>query len=91
MAHTIKVIAAGFLLLAVCVAIGRWAGGAASNARLITAIKVFIPLWFVAAGVNMWAGVKKAGYSVADEAPIFLIVFAVPTALALIVWWFIRS
>ena len=28
----------------------------------------------------MWVGVAKAGYSVAEEAPIFLVVFAVPAA-----------
>jgi hypothetical protein len=37
--------------------------------------------------VNMWLGVAKAGYSVADEAPVFLLVFAVPAAVALLVWW----
>jgi hypothetical protein len=31
--------------------------------------------------------VAKAGYSVAEEAPIFLVVFAVPAALALLVAW----
>jgi hypothetical protein len=40
----------------------------------------------------MWVGVAKAGYSVADEAPIFLVVFAVPVALALLVlWWTSRG
>jgi hypothetical protein len=31
--------------------------------------------------------VAKAGYSVAEEAPIFALVFAVPAAVALFVWW----
>jgi len=35
----------------------------------------------------MWVGVSKAGYSVAEEAPIFLIVFAVPAAVGLAVLW----
>jgi hypothetical protein len=35
----------------------------------------------------MWLGVSKAGYSVRDEAPIFLLVFAIPSALALLAWW----
>jgi hypothetical protein len=35
----------------------------------------------------MYVGVKRAGYSVADEAPIFLLVFAIPAAVALFVWW----
>ena len=29
--------------------------------------KIFLPLWLVAAGVNMWVGVSQAGYSVADS------------------------
>ncbi len=88
MSHTIKVIAGGFVLLAVCLLIGRWVGGPTPATGLATAAKVFMPLWLVAAGINMWAGVAKAGYSVADEAPIFLVVLAVPVAVALIVlWW----
>jgi len=38
----------------------------------------------------MYIGVKRAGYSVADEAPVFLVVFAVPAALALLLWWKVR-
>jgi len=38
----------------------------------------------------MYIGVKRAGYSVADEAPVFLVVFAVPAALALLLWWKLR-
>jgi hypothetical protein len=85
--HTIKVIAVGFLLLAGCLLIGRLVGGASSGASLATAAKVFIPLWLVAAAVNMWIGVSRAGYTVADEAPIFLVVFAVPAAVALLLLW----
>jgi len=87
MMHTVKVIAGGLVLLAACLVIGRWVGGAAPAVGLVKAVKVFVPLWLVAAGINMWVGVAKAGYSVAEEAPIFLVVFAVPTAVALFVWW----
>ncbi len=76
MAHTIKVILGALVLLVLCVLIGR-ANGA----------KLFIPLWLVGAGINMWIGVTRAGYSVAEEAPIFLLVFAVPAAMALLVLW----
>jgi hypothetical protein len=87
MAHTIKVITAGLALLAVCLLIGRAVGGPLPAIGVVTAVKVFIPLWLIGAGINLWLGVAKAGYSVADEAPYFLIVFAVPTAVALLVWW----
>ncbi len=85
--HTIKVIAGGFALLAVCLLIGRLVGGPASAAVLAGAAKLFIPLWLIAAGINMWIGVSKAGYTVADEAPIFLVVFAIPAAVALLIVW----
>lgn len=82
--HTIKVIAGGFALLVLCLIVGRLTGGGSAT---VTALKVFIPLWLVGAGINMWIGVTKAGYSVADEAPVFAIVFSVPAVAALIVWW----
>jgi hypothetical protein len=79
--HTLKVIAGGFILLAVCLLIGRLAG-----------LKLFIPLWLLLAGVNLWIGVTRAGYTVAEEAPIFLLVFAVPSAAALLlIWWLSRA
>jgi hypothetical protein len=84
--HTIKVIAGGFALLAICLAVGRGLGGP-GPAAMATAAKVFLPLWFIAAAVNLWIGVSRAGYSVADEAPVFAIVFAVPAAVAVLLWW----
>ena len=39
------------------------------------------------AGVNLWIGVAKAGYSVGEEAPVFGIVFAIPAATRLLIWW----
>ena len=87
MTHTVKVIAGGFALLALCLLIGRLVGGPPPAAGVASAAKLFIPLWLVAAGINMWIGVSKAGYTVADEAPIFLVVFAIPAAAALLVVW----
>src|SRR2546428_2228097 len=87
MIHTLKVIAGGFVLLGVCLLIGRWLGGPTPAIGMIGAVKVFIPLWLVAAGINMWVGVSKAGYSVAEEAPIFLVVFAVPAAVWVAGFW----
>ena len=87
MAHTVKVIAGGFVLLALCLMVARAIGGPTPAIAMATGAKVFIPLWLVAAGINMWLGVSKAGYSVAEEAPYFLVVFAVPAAVALILVW----
>ncbi|HEV7703237.1 MAG TPA: hypothetical protein VGO46_03050 [Gemmatimonadaceae bacterium] len=85
--HTIKVIAIGCVLLVLCLVAGRTFGGSTGNG-LVLGAKIFLPLWLVGAGINMWLGVSKAGYSVADEAPVFLLVFAVPAAIAGAVWWF---
>jgi hypothetical protein len=86
MSHTLKVVAGGFVLLALCLLLGRLAAGP-SPAALATGAKLFIPLWLLASGINMWVGVSKAGYTVQEEAPIFLLVFAVPAAAALLLAW----
>lgn len=85
--HTVKVIAVGFALLALCLVAGRLMGGAGQSTFLARSALVFIALWFVGAGINIWVGVSRAGYSVKEEAPIFLVVFLIPAAVALIVWW----
>jgi hypothetical protein len=83
--HTLKVIFGGILLLGVCLLVGRWIGSAA--VVVATTVKYFLVLWLVAALVNMWIGVNKAGYSVKDETPVALLVFAVPAIVAIVIWW----
>jgi hypothetical protein len=87
MAHTLKVIAVGFVLLALCLVAGRLMGGAAQPTALARSALVFVGLWFVGAGINMWLGVTRAGYSVKEEIPFFFIVFLIPAVVALLVWW----
>ena len=82
--RTVIIIAIGFVALAVCIFGPRLLGGPQWSA---TGAKMFIALWLVAALVNMWIGVSRAGYSVADELPIFLLIFALPAAVAAYVWW----
>ena len=82
--HTIMVIAGGFLLLGLFLLAGRLLGGPDAIAA---AAKYFIPLWLVAALVNMWVGVSRAGYTVVQEAPILLVVFVIPASVALGIWW----
>jgi len=76
------IILAGLVLAALFVFGSRFLGQS-----MALGAKIFIPLWFVAAAVNMWLGVAKAGYSFMDELPIFLVIFAVPAAAAGFVWW----
>jgi hypothetical protein len=35
----------------------------------------------------MWLGVSHAGYSAAEEFPIFLAIFGVPAVAAGVLWW----
>jgi hypothetical protein len=81
--HTLKVIAIGFAVLVACGAAGYFTAGTTGLSR---AALIFLPVWAIGAGINMYLGVKQAGYSIADEAPIFLLVFAVPAAIALGTW-----
>jgi len=48
---------------------------------------IFIGLWFVVATGNMWYGVTRAGYSLAEEVPIALLIFVPPAIPAAIVWF----
>ena len=86
MAHTVKVIGGGFAILVICLVVGRLTAGPGSHA-LANAALVFIPIWLVGAAINMWFGVAKAGYSVREETPYFLIVFAIPATAAIVIWW----
>jgi hypothetical protein len=83
--RTIVIIVGGFVLLGLSVLAGRWIGGT-DTSSMVTATKVFIPIWFVVALVNMWMG-TRAGYSVPEELPIFLLIFASPAAAAVFIWW----
>ena len=48
---------------------------------------IFIMVWLGIAGANMWVGVAKAGYSPSEELPIFLLIFSVPTVVAIFLKW----
>lgn len=78
--HTLMVIVGGLLLLGACLLIGRFTGGQGGMAQ---AAIWFLPLWLVGTLINMWIGVSRAGYTVAQEAPIAFVVFIVPALIAL--------
>ena len=79
--HTVMVVLGGFLLLGACLLAGRL------MKTMPIAALIFIPIWLGAATINMWLGVSRAGYSDAEELPIFLVVFAIPAVAALFIWW----
>ena len=82
--RTIIIIVGGFVLLGLSVLAARWIGTGTSS--MVTAAKVFIPIWLVVALVNLWMG-TRAGYSVTEELPILLLIFAAPAAVAALLWW----
>lgn len=82
--HTVIVLAVGFGVLAICALVGRSVGGVHGIA---TASMAFFPIWFVGAAINLFVGVKRAGYSFKEEAPIFFLIFAVPAIAAILLWW----
>ena len=77
---------AGFLLLAASLVLGRLFSANYPGAQVF-AIVAYAALWFVIAGVNMWIGVAKAGYSVAEELPIVALIFLLPVAVGIVLKW----
>jgi len=83
--HMLMTIAGGIVLLGVFLLFGGLWGG--SSPDLTLAAKAFIPLWFVVSITNLAIGVSLAGYSVREEVPILLGVFAVPVVIAVVIIW----
>jgi hypothetical protein len=82
--RTLVIIVAGLASLGLFALVAWKAGGAPS---IPTAARIFIPIWLGVALVNMWLGVATAGYTVAEEFPIFLAIFLIPAAVAGVLWW----
>jgi hypothetical protein len=77
---------AGFLLIAASAIMARlFAENYPSAGAWATA--VFVVVWLGLTGFNMWTGVAKAGYSASEELPIFLMLFGIPAATALLLKW----
>lgn len=84
--RTAIIIFAGFVLWAACIGLARFLSGPNSSS-MTTATVVFVVLWFIAAALNLWMGVTRAGYSFGEELPIFLLIFLLPAAAAAVAKW----
>ena len=84
--RTALFLVSGFLLLAAFLLLGRLFSANYPGATVL-ATAAYVALWLAIAGANMWIGVAKAGYSVAEELPIFLLIFSLPAAAALFIQW----
>ena len=83
--HVAMTIGGGIVLLGLFLHFARlWGGEAPDYAFAATA---FLPVWLLMSLVNMWVGVTRAGYSVREELPILVVVFALPAALAGLAIW----
>ena len=83
--RTVFIILAGLIIGTLFLFGGRLLGRGPETLAL--GAKIFIPLWFIAAAVNMWIGVARAGYGFMEELPIFLAIFGIPAAAAGFLWW----
>jgi hypothetical protein len=76
----------GFLLLAASALLGKLFSSNYPNATYAATL-IFVVLWLGISSANLWVGVAKAGYSLNEELPIFLLIFSVPTIAAIFLKW----
>ena len=84
--RTALFLTAGLLLLGASLLVGKLFSANYSGATFAATI-IYVALWLLISGLNMWVGVAKAGYSVTEELPIFFLIFAVPVAVAIALKW----
>jgi hypothetical protein len=84
--RTVLFLSAGILLLVAFYVLARLFSEHYPNAPNVALI-FYVVVWLLIAASNMWVGVAKAGYSAAEELPIFLVIFGVPLAIAVVVKW----
>lgn len=84
--RTVLFLVAGLLLLGAALLLGRLFSSH-YPAAAVAATVAYVALWFIIAGANMWVGVARAGYSLTEELPIFLLIFGLPAAAAIILKW----
>jgi hypothetical protein len=76
----------GFLFLAGSLIIGKMFSANYPGGTTVATV-LFVVVWLIVAAANMWVGVAKAGYTVAQELPIFALIFGVPAAVAVLARW----
>ena len=84
--RTAIILAVGFVLWAACLGVAKLLASS-NTSSLITATLAFVVIWFVAAAANRWIGVSQAGYACRAALPVFLLLFSLPSAVAILVKW----
>ncbi len=75
--HVLTLIVAGLVLLSLVYGVARSTGR-----RFRNLLPYYLAVWFVASLANLWIGVTRAGYSVAEEALVLIPVFGIPALAA---------
>lgn len=78
MSRTAVIIIVGLALVALFLLVGYFV----KSVGVKRAAEDFILVWFALAAGNLALGVFEAGYSFAEELPIFFLIFAIPGAVA---------
>jgi hypothetical protein len=84
--RTLLFLLVGLLLLTASMMLGKLFSSNYPGATFAATV-IFVALWLGISGVNLWVGVAKAGYSLKEEFPIFLLIFSVPTIVAILLKW----
>lgn len=84
--RTLLFLLAGVLLMAALLLLGKVFSGHFPDATRWATV-AYVVVWLLVTAANMWVGVAKAGYSVAEELPIFLLLFGIPAAVAVLLKW----
>lgn len=81
--HMLMVTGGGLVLLGLFLLLARSWGP--DPAIMAVAAKAFIPVWLAISLVNLWIGVRYAGYTLLQELPILVLIFGFPAAVAIAV------
>lgn len=76
----------GFLLLAASLILGRLFAAHHPGATTVATL-LFLLFWLALSVLNLWIGVSRAGYTVAEELPILALIFGLPAITALLLRW----
>ena len=76
----------GFLLLSAFAILARLYAQHFPSAAA-WAVGMFLGVWLLVTASNMWVGVSKAGYSSAEELPVFLLLFGLRALAAVLLKW----
>jgi MFS superfamily sulfate permease-like transporter len=83
--RTLIFLTAGLLILAGFFMMAKLFSPNQRRAKTLTLL-VFVLLWLITTMFNLLGGIK-AGYSFAEELPIFLLLFGVPALVAVLLRW----